>query len=309
MPIYHLFLVLLVVVIWGLNFIFVKLSLTELSPLLLCAVRFFLASVPAVFFIKPPATSWRLILMYGTFMFGLQFSLLFMGMYAGMPPGLASILAQVQVFFSIFMAGIFLKEFPTFWQILGALISFTGIGLVAFHLDHTATLSGFLLIMAAAAAWGYGNLITKKIGHVNMISLVVWGSLVACLPLLILSLIFEGRENFVHSFANLTWVGGFSVLYIVYLSTWAGYGLWNWLINHYNVASVAPFTLLVPFVAMFASVFFLHESFALWKLEAGLLVIIGLCINFLAPRFIKKVKFKFKPRVAANDNLSVDLHK
>jgi O-acetylserine/cysteine efflux transporter len=294
MPIYHLFLVLSVVVIWGLNFIFVKLSLNEISPLLLCAIRFFLASFPAVFFIKPPATSFKLILLYGMFMFGLQFSLLFMGMYAGMPPGLASILVQVQVFFSIFMAGIFLGEFPSFWQILGALVSFTGIAVVAFHLDHTATLSGFLLIMGAAAAWGFGNLITKRIGHVNMIALVVWGSLVACLPLLLLSLIFEGPANFVHCFRDLTWVGGISVLYIVYLSTWVGYGLWNWLINHYNVASIAPFTLLVPFVAMFSSLIFLHESFALWKLEAGLLVIIGLCINFLAPRFINRGKLALK---------------
>lgn len=69
MPISHLLLVLTVIVVWGVNFIFVKLSLNELPPLFLCALRFFLASVPAVFFFKIPATSFRLILAYGLVMF------------------------------------------------------------------------------------------------------------------------------------------------------------------------------------------------------------------------------------------------
>lgn len=285
MPIYHLLLTLLVIAIWGANFIFVQLSLNEMSPLLLCAIRFFLASFPAIFFIKPPAVSFKLIALYGLVAFGLQFSLLFIGMHLGVPAGLASILMQVQVFFSIFFAVILLGEQPNIWQTIGAGISFIGIGLVAFHLNRTMTLSGFLLIIAAAAAWGMGNLITKKIGRVNMIALVVWGSLFACLPFFLLSFLFEGRSHFLNSLIHLSWTGGISIFYIVYASTWVGYGVWNWLISRYSVATVSPFTLLVPVFAMFFSVLILHESFQLWKLVAGLLVITGLCVNFLGARF------------------------
>lgn len=285
MPIHHLFLALLVVLVWGGNFIFVKLGLTEIPPLLLCALRFLLASVPAIFFIKPPAAPLRMLISYGFIMFGMQFGFLFLGLNLGMPPGLASILIQIQVFFSILFAVFVLGELPNIWQIVGGLVSFAGIGIVALHIDHNVTLAGFLLITAGAATWGIGNLLTKKMSQVNMMALVVWGSFVACFPLTLLSFMFEGTAAITHCFTHLTWVGIGSLCYIVYASTWIGYGAWNFLISRYDVSVVAPFTLLVPVIAMLCSVVFLHESFQSWKLIAGLLVVTGLCINFLAPRF------------------------
>ncbi|HEM0316048.1 TPA: EamA family transporter, partial [Legionella pneumophila] len=287
----HLLLALLVVFVWGINFIFVKLSLEEFSPLLLCAVRFLLASVPAVFFIKPPAVPFKIIAGYGLIMFALQFALLFIGLRVGMTPGVASLLMQVQVFFSMFFAIIFLGEQPHVGQIIGALIAFIGIGVVALHFDHNVSLMGFLCILAAAASWGIGNLITKKIHSVNLIAVIVWSSFVACLPMFILSLVFEGPESFVTAYEHMTWKGILSVLYIVYISTWVGYGVWNWLISRYPVGMVVPFTLLVPVVGILSSVFILGEPFYLWKLVAGLLVISGLCINLLTTRlFVAKTQ-------------------
>lgn len=273
------------VIIWGINFIFVKLGLDEMSPLLLCALRFLLASIPAVIFIKPPAVPFRIIAAYGLVMFALQFALLFMGMQIGMTPGMASLLMQVQVFFSIFFAVIFLGEKPAAGQIVGALVSFSGIALVATHFDNHVSFYGFLLIMAAAATWGIGNLITKKIKTNHLISVIVWGSFIACFPMFILALIFEGTVSFIHTYEHITWKGGISLLYIVYVSTWVGYGVWNWLISRYPVGMIVPFTLLVPVVGMVSSICILGEPFQLWKLLSGLLVISGLCINILSSRF------------------------
>ncbi|BCA96639.1 O-acetylserine/cysteine exporter [Legionella antarctica] len=285
MPIPHLLLTLLVVVIWGLNFIFVKLGLEEISPLLLCAVRFFLASIPAVFFVKPPGAHFRIIALYGLVMFALQFSLVFMGMHAGMTAGMASLIMQVQVFFSMFFAVLFLGEQPSISQIAGALVAFMGIGLVAMHFDTNVSLPGFILILAAAATWGVGNLITKKIKTTNFVAIIVWGSFVACLPMFLLSFIFEGPQRIAASYHHLTWQGIGSLLYIVYASTWVGYGIWNWLLGRYSVGMIVPFTLLVPVVGILSSMLLLGEPFQLWKLNACLLVISGLCINILSPRF------------------------
>ena len=292
MPISHLLLILLVIVIWGLNFIFVKLGLQEISPLLLCAIRFFLASIPAIFFIKPPSAPFKIVAAYGLVMFGLQFGFVFMGMYAGMTPGMASLIMQVQVFFSMFFAVFFLGEQPAMGQIIGALVSFMGIGLVAMHFDNNVSLLGFILILAAAASWGLGNLITKKIKTTNMISVVVWGSFVACLPMFVLSLIFEGPQSMVASYNNVTWVGIGSLLYIVYVSTWIGYGVWSWLIGRYPVGMIVPFTLLIPVVGLLSSVLILGEPFQLWKLVSCLLVISGLCINILSTRFFTPMKIQ-----------------
>jgi O-acetylserine/cysteine efflux transporter len=284
MPTSHLFLALLVVVIWGVNFLFVKIALEEISPLLLCALRFILASAPAIFFIKPPAMPFKLVAAYGLIMFALQFSLLFIGMHAGMTPGMASLIMQVQVFFSMFFAAFFLGEQPNSWQVGGALVAFMGIGVVALHFDNTISLTGFLFILAAAATWGFGNLITKKTHNVNMIALVVWGSFIAAFPISLLSLLMEGPSHIADSFHHLSWAGTISVLYIVIASTWVGYGVWNWLLSRYPVGVIVPFTLLVPVVGILSSVLILGEPFTLWKLNAGLLVITGLCINLLGAR-------------------------
>lgn len=288
MPITHLFLTLLVVVIWGINFLFVKLSLDEMSPLLLCATRFLLASVPAIFFIKPPAITFKIVALYGIIMFALQFSFLFMGMHAGMTPGMASLVMQIQIFFSMLFAALFLGELPSPWQILGALVSFMGIVLVAMHLDKNVTLLGFLFILAAAAIWGIGNLITKKINNINMIALVIWGSFFASIPMLILLLVTEGKASILYTYYHLSFKGASSVFYIVYLSTWVGYGAWNWLLNRHPVATIVPFTLLIPMVGMMSSILILGETLDRWKIIAGLLVISGLCINLFGARFLTK---------------------
>ncbi|MDI1352731.1 MAG: EamA family transporter [bacterium] len=294
MPISHIFLALLVVVVWGINFIFVKLGLEEISPFLLCALRFLLASVPAVFFIKPPRASFTIIAAYGLIMFALQFSLIFLGMNAGMTPGMASLLMQVQVFFSIFFAVIFLGEEPSLGQIVGAGVAFLGIGVVALHFDHNVSLLGFVLIMAGAASWGVGNLLTKKIKTPNFIAVIVWSSFVACLPMFLLALIFEGPSSFVYTYHHLSGKGISALFYIVYVSTWVGYGVWNWLLSRYPIGTIVPFNLLIPIVGILSSIIVFDEPFQLWKLLACILVISGLCINILSTRFFK---IKLKPKV------------
>jgi O-acetylserine/cysteine efflux transporter len=106
----HLMLATLVAIIWGCNFIFLRFSLEEIPPLALCALRFFMSSVPLIFWIKRPDGPWRWLCVYSFLTFSLQFAFLFLGMNAGISVGLASLLAQVQVFFSFIFATLCLGE-------------------------------------------------------------------------------------------------------------------------------------------------------------------------------------------------------
>ena len=83
---------LVVIVIWGLNFVVMKWGLATLSPLLLCALRFVAASVPLLLFVRPPrSVGWGLLAAYGLVQGVGQFGLLFTGMKLGMPAGMASV--------------------------------------------------------------------------------------------------------------------------------------------------------------------------------------------------------------------------
>lgn len=288
MPLSHLLMVLLVILIWGFNFVVIAVGLEEISPLLLGFSRFFLTSIPAVFFIKRPDCPFKMVIAYGLVMFALQFSLLFMGMYAGVTAGLASLIAQAHVFFTAFLAPIIFKERLRSWHILGGLVAFTGIGLVGMHLDGGSTLKGFILVVLSAASFSAGNVLSKKIGKINTVSLVIWGSLIAWPPLLALSFLLDGTEKIFYTSLHLNALSIGAVFYITYLSTLFCFGVWSWLLHHHPLGSIAPFTLLVPILAIFSSVLVLKEPLEVWKIISALLVVLGLSIYFLGPKWMRK---------------------
>ena len=104
LPLRHLLLALAVVAVWGTNFVVIKLALGHLPPLLFAALRFTLAALPAVFLLPRPAVSWGNLAAYGLLIGVGQFGVMFVAMNGHISPGLASLVVQVQVFFTIGLA-------------------------------------------------------------------------------------------------------------------------------------------------------------------------------------------------------------
>src|SRR5690606_12935298 len=105
--------------------------------------------------------------------------------------GLASLTLQFQVFVTLALGAAFLKERILPLQVLGALLGFAGFGVVASHTSGDVTAAGLACLLCAAVAWGFGNLISRRLGRTNPLSLVVWGGLVPLLPMGIAAWIFE----------------------------------------------------------------------------------------------------------------------
>jgi len=180
-----------VIVAWGVNFVVIKLGLHGVPPMLLGALRFALAAVPVVF-VKRPQIPLRWLFAYSLTISLGQFALLFYGMYVGMPAGLASLVLQAQAFFTLIFASMFLGERIRAANVAGLVIAAAGLALIGMRGGQAMTLAGFLFTLAASAMWALGNVATKRMGKVDLLSLVVWGSLIPPLPFLALSLIFEG---------------------------------------------------------------------------------------------------------------------
>ncbi|PFH11696.1 O-acetylserine/cysteine efflux transporter [Collimonas sp. PA-H2] len=279
-------LALLTVMIWGMNFVVIKIGLTGLPPLLFSALRFVFAAFPLVFFIKRPAIPWRYLAGFGLFQFALQFSLLFSGMQLGIGAGLASLVIQLQAFFTIGLAVLLLGERPLLTQLLGALVALAGIVLVSTHLEAQATVIGFLLVIGAGLSWASANIVTKKIGKVNPLALMSWGSLMAAPPLLLASALLEGPAAWHDAFMHFGWTSAAAVFYQSYPNTIVGYGIWTILMRKYPAATVAPFSLLVPLVGMLSAAILLGEALQWWKIAAGLLVLGGLALNQFGARLL-----------------------
>lgn len=279
-----------VVTIWGVNFVVIKIGLQDLPPVLFTALRFIFAALPLVFFVKRPQTTWPLVLTYGMFQFAFQFTLLFSGIKLGLPAGLASLVIQLQAFFTIGLAVLMLGERPQAVQLIGALVALGGMGLVAIHLDSQATLIGFVLVVLGGVCWAVANIATKKMGPVNALSLVVWGSLVASPPLLLASWLMEGQAAWqlaLHNFSTRTLM---TVLFQAYPNTILGFGIWSLLMRRYAAATIAPFTLLVPVAGMTSAALILGEPLQWWKVAAGMLVLAGLALNQFGARLWAKAR-------------------
>ncbi len=275
----HILIAILVAASWGFNFVVIKVGIDSFSPLLFSALRFTLAAIPLVFFMPRPKVSWRIIVAIGMVLGVIKFSLLFIGMDVGLSAGLASLVLQVQAFFTVILAALILGERPRPMQIAGMIVAFCGVALVSTTVDASVTYLGLSLVLLAALAWAFSNLLMKQAGQVNMVHLMVWVSLVPPIPLLVLSLIFEGPESALIAFNQMDWKGVGAVVYIALIVTVVGFAIWGWLIAQYGAGSVAPFSLLVPIFGMGFSALFLGEQFGMIRLIAAALVILGLVLT------------------------------
>lgn len=286
----HLLLALVIVFFWGVNFAIIKLGLRQISPLGLGVIRFVLAAVPWIFFIRRPPIPLSSLALYSLLIFALQFGFLFTGMKVGVSAGLASLVMQLQVFFTIGFAVLFLAERPTRWQLLGALFAFGGIAVVAANLGGDITLAGLSLLILGAMSWGGGNIVSRVIsmrhGAINVLGLVCWGSLFAAPPLLAVALILD-PQGLAASFSGLDWTSLGAIAYLVYISTLFCFGAWSLLLSLYPVATVAPFTLLVPVFGFLGSAVLLGEAIQPWKLLASALIIAGLLLNVFGQRLFR----------------------
>lgn len=293
-PLRHVLLAIAVMAVWGSNFVVIRIGLDHLPPLTFAALRFAAAFFPAVLFMQRPDVPWRNLAGYGLLVGGGQFGLLFIAMNGHITPALASLVVQMQVFFTIGLAAMLSGERVRSFQCVALLIAVAGLALIVVHTDAMTTPVGLALVLAAGLSWAGSNIVVRSTPKVDMLSYVVWASPFSVVPLLAAALAFEGPSamaaGVVHADAA-TWA---AVLWQAVGNTMFGYAVWAWLLGRYPVATIAPMTLLVPVFGIACSALFLGEPLQAWKLEAMALVMIGLFINVMWP----KLTFARKARTA-----------
>ena len=280
-------LALAVMAIWGTNFVVIEWGLRELPPLAFACLRFILSAVPALFFIKRPATPWRFLIAYGVLLGAGQFGLLFLAMNGHITPGLASLIIQTQVIFTIALSVVLFHERVSNTAIAGTTLALAGLATVGAHFDAAVTPLGLALILCAALCWGLANVVVKAAARrgppFRMLGFIVWSSLFAVPPLLALSLGFEGPTTVEFAVRNASLAAWAAVAWQAVGNTLFCFAAWSWLLAKYDAAIVTPYALLIPVFGMGASALMLGEPMPPWKFLAGAMVIGGIAIITLAP--------------------------
>ncbi|WP_327423319.1 EamA family transporter [Streptomyces sp. NBC_01230] len=278
----HIALAALVAAVWGVNFVVIEVGLGHFPPLLFSALRFLVAALPAVFFVGRPKVAGKWIVGVGLVLGMAKFGLLFIGMDRGMPAGLSSLVLQVQAVFTALFAALALGERPGRVRVLGMAVALAGIGVAAVDEGASGPVLAFVLVIAAAACWGVSNVLTRKAAPPDSLNFMVWVSTVPVLPLLGLSLLFEGWDRDADALAALDWSGVGIIVYVAWITTVFGFGAWGFLLRHHPASSVAPFTLLVPVVGMSSAALLLDESVSPLRWCAAALLVGGVALTSLA---------------------------
>jgi O-acetylserine/cysteine efflux transporter len=288
LPFRHIALAIAVAFIYGVAFVAIRIGVDEAPPLLVTGWRFLLTAVPLVFFIRPPKVAFYWPLGFGLVQGVLMFGLILTAISWGMPGGLTSLVAQLQVFFTIGFAAFFFAEKPKAHHYLGGAIAFAGIVMTGWSkFQEAAPLLPFLMVVLAAALWGVANIIGKAARPTDMLAFVIWGSLAAPVPLFIASMVLEGTSfGWPGALPSLKLIG--AVLFMAYGATVFAFTAWNWLLRLYPAAVVTPFALLIPVFGFSSMALVFGERISPLTMLGAAVVFAGLAVNVFGERLFAK---------------------
>ncbi|MBK5205619.1 MAG: EamA family transporter [Polaromonas sp.] len=268
----------LVVVLWGVNFVVMKIALRDFTPFQLGAARYLFAVLPLALFIRPPKIPWKWLVLYGLLQGVGQFGILFLALKVGMTTALASVLLQTQIFFTALFGFVLLHERVSRPLQIGLLLA--ALGLACFALNYVnpgaagqgganaTTLLGFVLTLGAAAMWALSNIVARRVQQVaanySPPAFVVWSSMVAVLPFVALSYMFD-PEAVRWQWTQARGSSWLAVAYLGWVATLVGYSLWTGLLKRHPANRVAPFSLGVPIVGLAAGMLVLGEVITPWQ--------------------------------------------
>ncbi len=285
LPFRHFLLGLAVVAVWGTNFVVIHRGLEHLPPLLFAGLRFLFAALPGIFLFRRPRVPWSRLAAYGFLIGTGQFALLFIAMNGHISPGIASLVIQSQVFFTIALAMRLSGERIRPYQWAALALGLAGLLVILTHTDGSTTPLGLGLVLVAALSWAGGNIVARATGVTNMLPFVIWGSVFSAPPLFALSFALEGWDAIRTGLGNAGPAAWGAVLWQTVGNTMFGYAAWGWLLSRHPAALVTPMALLVPLFGMGASALLLGEPLPAWKIGAALLVMSGLVLGLLYPRW------------------------
>jgi drug/metabolite transporter (DMT)-like permease len=281
-------LAMLVAVLWGLNFLAVRVGLDHFPPFFLAALRYLVLAVPVVLFVPRPDVPLRWLLGYGLGFGTAQFALLFLAIDIGMPTGLSSVVMQASAPCTVLLGALLLRERVSRRQLGGIGVAVLGMAVIAADRATAAALLPVVLTVLAALGWALGNLAGRQAKPASPLRFALWMSVVPPIPLLALSAGLDGPAAgwlaLVDSFSARGWPGLVAVAYIVVLGTVVGSGIWTALLARYPAGTVAPYSMLVPVVGIAGAWLALDEQPSALSLAGAAAVIAGVLLGTPRPR-------------------------
>ena len=266
MKFHHFALAVLVNLIFGFNFVAVKIGVAHFEPFFFTLLRFVIVGAVLAAFIRVERGRMRQIALVavavGVFHFGAMFTAV--DIVGGVSA--IAIAAQIHVPISIILAVAILGEWFGWRRSAGIALAFGGVVVVGFDpsiIEHPVALA---FVLVGALAFSIGTILVRRLRGVAVFNLQGWIAVIAAPQLLVISLTVETGQ--LEALRTAEWPSMTGLVYVALLSTLIGHVGWFYLLRHYPVSLISPFLLLTPLFGVAGGVVLLHDALT-WELIVG----------------------------------------
>jgi O-acetylserine/cysteine efflux transporter len=269
----------LVALIWGVNFVVMKVGLLRLDPFLFGFLRFFIVLIILLPWLKIVQGAMFKLFILGNLIGGFQFALIFLGMDMTEHVSAMAVIVQMNIPMTLIMAHFILKERMSYWRTSGVVIAFVGVLIITLDPEIMDEGIVILIILSATAFYSIGVILMRRMTDIPVFQTQAWIAFYSVPVFIIMTLIYE--ENQIGQLVNIDMDGILAVFYTSILSTIVGYGGMNFLIKKYPITLISPILMMVPVFATGSAVLFLGEIISLKFIIGSLVTLCGLgVINY-----------------------------
>lgn len=276
-------------IIWGMAFVAIKQADTELSPVNLALIRWFIAS--ALFLLLVPFIGkWktrferkdvpRMLVIAFSNVAGYHISLYYAENTVS--AGVASILISFGPVFIVVLSAILLKEKASRNVLLALSLAIVGTIILSagsISLSNLSTFYGPLEVIISAAFYALFSVLSKPmVQKYGAPPITIWSGVVGTammLPLL--------STSFISQIESLSSYGWISVLYLSAISTVLGYLIFFTLISRGAVSRLSIQLFLAPVASVVGGALLLGESVTIFMVIGGALMLVGVALATRKP--------------------------
>src|SRR5881394_1742655 len=273
--------------IWSSTWLAIKLGLRDLPPISFVAIRFIIAvvvllaiSIGRVRLLPPDRRDFKLLAWTGVLMFCVNYALLFWAeLYVS--SGLSAVLQATIPIFGMVFAHFILPGEPLRWQrVAGAVLAVTGVAAICSRLLNFGGLLAFwggVGIVFGAAAAAFSNVILKKRAlELAPAMIAAWQMIFGVAPLLVTGFFVDGNPLHLHW----TRTALFCLFYLAVPGSALTFLLLYWLMPRMSVTNLQTISLITPPGAVVFGWLLGGETFSIWSLAGGALILIGVWLIF-----------------------------
>lgn len=286
-----------VYIVWGSTYLAIKYAVLSFPPLLMAAMRFFLAGWVMFTIGKIRGEKW--LLPGDRRIAAISGALLVLGngfvciAEQTIPSGLTAIIIGTTPIFMMLLNWFFFERVvPNFRQVVGVIVSFAGIILLTKSDLAQANLSqvtGITLLAIAILSWAIGTLMQRRVGKLpNIFTFSGFQLLMGSILVAVMGTGMGELNQFDVSKINST--GVIALLYLVFFGSALAFSSYMWLSRNVEPSKVATYAVVNPVVAIWLGWLIADEHTDLNTLAYSLVVLFGLYFVIFKPKPILNKK-------------------